>query len=60
MQGNERKTRIPRMKAMQITVQDFVRSQRMNHQRDSAHQVLDFFVENKYVIVPLDKRGTCV
>jgi very-short-patch-repair endonuclease len=52
-----RETRIPRRKAMQITVRDFVRSRRMNRQRVTARQVLDFFVENKYVIVPLDKRG---
>jgi hypothetical protein len=29
----------------------------MNRQRVTAHQVLDFFVENKYVLVPLDERG---
>jgi hypothetical protein len=52
-----RETRIPRTKAMQVAVRDFVRSQRMNCQRVTACQVLDFFVENKYVIVPLDERG---
>jgi hypothetical protein len=45
-----RETRIPRTKAMQI------RSRRMNWQRVTARQVLDFFVENQYVIVPLDER----
>jgi hypothetical protein len=29
----------------------------MNRQRVTARQVLDFFVEKKYVIVPLDERG---
>jgi very-short-patch-repair endonuclease len=51
-----RETRIPRTKAMQIKVRDFVRSQRMNRQRVTACQVLDFFVENQYLIVPLDER----
>jgi hypothetical protein len=55
--AGQRDTRIPRTKAMQITVRDFVQSRRMNRQRVTARQVLDFFVENKYVIVPLDKRG---
>jgi hypothetical protein len=29
----------------------------MNRQRVTTRQVLDFFVENQYVIVPLDERG---
>jgi hypothetical protein len=52
--GNQenQETRIPRTKAMQVAVRDFVRSRRMNRQRVTARQVLDFFVEKKYVIVP--------
>jgi hypothetical protein len=54
--AGQRDTRIPRTKAMQIKVRDFVRSRRMNRERVTARQVLDFFVENQYVIIPLDKR----
>jgi hypothetical protein len=58
--GNQenRETRIPRTKAMQVAVQDFVRCRRMNRQQVTARQVLDFFVEKKYdIVVPLDERG---
>jgi hypothetical protein len=54
--AGQRDTRIPRTKAMQIKVRDFIQSQRMNQQRVTARQVLDFLVENQYVIVPLDER----
>jgi hypothetical protein len=37
---------------MQIKVQDFVRSRRMNRQRVTARQVLDFFAEQKHLFIP--------
>jgi hypothetical protein len=50
--GNQenREPRIPRTKAMQVAMRDFVHGRRMNRQRVTARQVLDFFVEKKNVI----------
>jgi hypothetical protein len=49
--------RIPRTTAMQILVQDFARGRRMNRQRVTACQVLDFLVEEKHLIIPRDLLG---
>jgi hypothetical protein len=49
--------RIPRTIALQISVRDFVRSRRMNWQRVTARQVLDFFVQQKNLIIPVDETG---
>jgi hypothetical protein len=42
---------------MQIKVQDFVPSWRMNCQRVTARQVLDFLVQKKHLIVLIDGEG---
>jgi hypothetical protein len=42
---------------MQIAVRDFVQSQQMNRHRVTARQVLDFLVDQKHVVVPVDGTG---
>jgi hypothetical protein len=42
---------------MQIKVQDFVCSHQMNRERVTARQVLDFLVQQKHLIVPIDGEG---
>jgi hypothetical protein len=43
--------------AMQIKVQDFVRGRQMNRERVTARQVLDFLVQQKHLVVPIDGEG---
>jgi hypothetical protein len=52
-----RETRIPWTTAMQIKVRDFVWSHWMNRQRVTGRQVLDFLVEQKHLVAPLDLEG---
>jgi hypothetical protein len=52
-----KESRIPRSKAMQIAVRDFVGSRRMYRERVAGHQVLDFFVEQKHLFIPRDSSG---
>jgi hypothetical protein len=42
---------------MQIAIQDFFHGCRMNRQRVTARQVLDFFVEQKHLAIPRDPLG---
>jgi hypothetical protein len=51
-----KETRIPQTMAMQIVVRDVGRGRRMNHQRVTGCQVLDFFVEQK-LFIPRDRSG---
>jgi hypothetical protein len=48
---------IAHSKAMQIKVQDFVRGHWMNRKHVTARQVLDFFVEQKHLFIPVDGDG---
>jgi hypothetical protein len=52
-----KETRIPRTIALQIAVRNFVRSRHMNRQRVTGHQVLDFFVQQKHLHIPVDNLG---
>jgi hypothetical protein len=42
---------------MQIRVQDFVHGHHMNRERVTARQVLDFLVQQKHLVVPIDGEG---
>jgi hypothetical protein len=60
MAGNltAKESRIPRSKAMQIGVRDFVHGCWMNRQRVTGHhQVLDHLIEQKHLFVPVDTMG---
>jgi hypothetical protein len=46
-------TRIPRTHGLQVAVRDWLREKRANKTRVTARQLLDFFVEQKYLVVPL-------
>jgi hypothetical protein len=50
-------THIPCSKMMQIAVRDFVCGHRMSRQRVTARQMLDFLVEQKHLVVPIDREG---
>jgi transposase len=49
--------RIPRTKAMQIRVREFVRAERSMKRRVTARQVLDFLIDRKAVVVERDDNG---
>ena len=57
--GNQtnRMTRLPHTKELTVRVREFVRSYRKDRRRVNGRQVLDFFVENKLVILKKDING---
>ena len=50
-------TRIPRTERLRIDVREFVRACRKNKSRVTARQVLEYFLEQKHLVVPLDAQG---
>jgi very-short-patch-repair endonuclease len=55
--SNAKETCILQMIALQILVRDFVCTCQMNRQRVTGRQVLDFFVEQKHLFIPVDRTG---
>ena len=52
-----KETRIPRTERLRIEVRNFVRTRRMSRSRVTARQVLEYFLEQKHLVVPLDAQG---
>jgi transposase len=53
----EKTSRIKHTKRNQVLVREFVRKRRMNRQRVTGRQVLDFLVEQRVLHVPTDPDG---
>ena len=50
---------IPNTKAMERLLQEFVRTERRQQNRVTAHQVLDHLLDEGYIVVPMDDSGKC-
>jgi transposase len=50
-------TRIPRTERLRLDVRDFVRARRKDKSRVTARQVLEYFLEKKHLVIPLDAQG---